>query len=157
MEGLQERSPWRTAEGLVLLGCSRVVGRGSKWTERKPLRFSGIDVDWGNLLVPCLVPCSSQKWSVQLPSPSEAKPHHGLPPHSHSMTWAGIPVGLWASHPPSLWCHDLFPGFSAVPGGSQPPPLPTPFLGELPCKEKAKGGSFRECRVGLEKGWSHDK
>lgn len=79
------------------------------------------------------------------------------PPHSHSMTWSGIPVGLWASRPPSLWCHDLFPGFSAVPGGSQPPPLPTPFLGELPCKEKAKGGSFWECRVGLEKGWSHDK
>lgn len=100
----------------------------------------------------------SKKWSVQLSSPSEAKPHYG-PPCSPSMAWSGIPVRLWTSCPQSLWCHDLFPCLSAVPGGLQLLPLPTHFLEELPCKEKEKanGDSFGECGEGLEKGWSYNK
>lgn len=61
-----------------------------------------VHTEWGNLLVACLVPCSSLKWPVQLPSPSEAKPQHGPhgPPCSPSVTWLGVAVRHLASSSP---------------------------------------------------------
>lgn len=101
----------------------------------------------------------SKKRPAQLPSPSEAKSHRA--PTTTALPWPGLasqwnfghptphPRGAMISSQVSLQCLVAF----------QLPPLPTPFLGELPCKEKekAKGGSFGECGVGLEKGWSYDK
>lgn len=58
-----------------------------------------VHTEWGNLLVACLVLCSSLKWPEQLPSPSEAEPQHG--PHGlccgPSMTWSGVTVGHLAA------------------------------------------------------------
>lgn len=56
--------------------------------------------DCRNLPVLRLVPCSSKKWSVQLPSPSEARPHHDAPPQPFHDLVRGPSGTLSIPHPP---------------------------------------------------------